>query len=68
MQIGTTVEIQNEKKEISPINFKDEAVFNTSTTSSSEEESDKSFSDSEDSVSKTESEQWDSEPEEMVPE
>lgn len=65
MQIGTTVENQNEEKEISPNNFEDEAAFNTSTTSSSEEESDKSSSDSEDSVSETESEQWDNEPEEM---
>lgn len=69
MQIGTTVEIQNEEKEISPDNFEDKAAFNTSTTSSSGEESDiESSSDSEDSVSETESEQWDNEPEEMVPE
>lgn len=69
MQIGTTVEIQNEEKEISPDNFEDEAAFNTSTTSLSGEESDiESSSDSEDSVSETESEQWDNKPEEMVPE
>ena len=67
LQIGTTVEILDEETEISRNNFEDEAAFNTSTTSSSEEESDKSFSDTEDtcSVSETESEEWDSDPEEM---
>ena len=68
MQIGTTVEIQNEEKEISPYEFEDEAAFNTSTTSSSAEESGKSFSDSDNSVSGTESEEWDNEPEDIVPE
>ncbi|XP_068723344.1 uncharacterized protein [Montipora capricornis] len=68
MQIGTTVEIQNEEKEISPYEFEDEAAFNTNTTSSSAEESGKSFSDSDDSVSGTESEEWDNEPEDIVPE
>lgn len=67
MQISTTAEMQNEE------NFEDEAAFDSSTTSSSEEEGDKSSSDSEDSVysedsaSETESEQWDNEPDEMVP-
>ena len=34
MQIGTTVKIQNEEKEISRYDFEDEAALNTSTTSS----------------------------------
>ena len=69
MQIGMIVETWNEEKEISSDNLEDEAVFNTSTTSSSGEQSDIELSsDSEDSVSETESEQSDNEPEEMVPE
>ena len=69
MQIGTIVETWNEEKEVSSDNLEDEAVFNTSTTSSSGEQSDIELSsDSEDTVSETESEQSDSEPEEMVPE